>query len=38
MSGCSDKVGLSSHFGKEMTLWKSYDKENEVQHLVGLTR
>jgi hypothetical protein len=35
---CSDKVPISPHFGNEIALFRKYRKEDEIQHLVGLTR
>jgi hypothetical protein len=38
MRMCSDNVRVSSHFGNEIILSRNYRKENEMEHLVGLTR
>jgi hypothetical protein len=35
---CSDKVQVSPHFGPEKTRLRNYHKEDEIQHLIGLTR
>jgi hypothetical protein len=37
-NGSSEKVQDSPHFGKEITLWRSYRREGKLRYLGELTR